>query len=200
MQMNYLINIATSCSRPQNLHSIFKSINFTCKWYIVFDYKKENLNINNLNFLFKDWIILDYLEEKPWGYPQKNFIINKIQDGFIYFLDDDNLIHPLFYKTTIKIINENKNVKAIFYSQKLDNNVTRKVHHESVRAFSIDQAQFLLHRSLIAEKRYGNEHHADGNFIESIYKENNKNIFYFYNENDITFYNKLIWKKYPYFL
>ena len=189
-----LINIITPCSRPQYLKQLLASINFSCKWYIMFDGEKGDEKFKDLQFLNKDWIVTDYTKEGVWGYPQRNLALDKIKEGWVFVLDDDNLIHPSFYEITKDIITKNPTMRGIFYSQQITTSNIRKVEHAKVKLNHIDQGQFLLHRDIIGDKRYGVVKASDGRFIESLYKNADKNLFYFHNDPVITFYNRLKWK------
>ena len=88
------IYIVTPCYRQQNLETIRKSIDFSVihKWYIVYDTSRDR----HYTKIFKDPQIIE-LECSDFGiagHPQRNFAIDIIEDGFIYFVDDDNIVHP----------------------------------------------------------------------------------------------------------
>jgi hypothetical protein len=88
------INIITPCSRPENLHKISKSINFpkeNYRWIVVFD----SLTLPDKNIIPENCEY--YLHKDPnsiSGNGQRNFALNLVKTGYIYFNDDDTLIHP----------------------------------------------------------------------------------------------------------
>lgn len=193
------LNIITPCSRPENLQRLYNSINFPCIWYIVFDLDKKEYATKifdnpDYSFLQNEWIKIFAEKGGVSGNLQRNKALDAIEKGFVYFLDDDNLMHPNFYKTTINILNENPDKRCIFYSQQLAQNKIRSVDSTTIKAGRIDQAQFLIHTDLIGKKRYIQKYEADGLFIQEIFKQNLKSVFFYFNEKPIVYYNKL-WKK-----
>jgi len=95
-----MLTIITACSRKNNLKRVSESINFdlTDSWIIVYDSFKvgdsELLFVNNPN-------IKEYYHDTSgsrYGNSQKNFGLELVHTGFVYFLDDDNIMHPNFWK------------------------------------------------------------------------------------------------------
>jgi len=131
--------------------------------------------------------------QKSWGNAQRNFALEQIQDGFVYVLDDDNLMHPDFYSVTSGILNDYPAIECIFYSQVINKtHSVRAVNPDTIRVNFIDQAQFLISRKLIGDLIYEHRYEADGVFIEKLYAASDKKIFYFYNDKAITYYNALV--------
>ena len=108
--MKKKIFIITPCSRTSNLKKIKKSINFDkiTKWLIVYDLKriknrKRNFS-NNKNIL--EMFCFD--KNSISGNSQRNFALDYLnrkndKNFFIYFLDDDNILHKNFDKIIDKI-------------------------------------------------------------------------------------------------
>lgn len=188
--------IITPCSRENNLIHLFNSINFECDWHIVFDKTHDEameiIDRDKFAFLDKKWIHVCYAKGGVSGNLQRNLALNYICHGWLYFLDDDNLMHPDFFEVASKIISDNKDLKCIFFSQvKNQNGVIRWVNKNSIRVGSIDQAQFFIERSLIGDLRYEQKYVADGIFIQTIFRKNDPSLFYFHNDTNVTFYNKV---------
>jgi hypothetical protein len=172
------IYIVTPCCRSKNLDTIEKSIDFSIihKWYIVYDtsknrsYQKKYLNHPHI-------VELECSDVGRVGHAQRNFAINVIEDGFIYFLDDDNIIHPDLYA-------ELKNINKMFYytwdqlrNKEGDNtdwvlfkNEKGKIlKGNKLKVQAIDTAQFMFPRDLIGDLRWDvNDYKADGIFIEKL--------------------------------
>lgn len=195
------ITIITPCSRPENLETMAKSINFDCRWVISFDMDFDQfmntISKDEMSFLKKHWITPLHVKGGVSGNAQRNLAIDSIRDGFIYCLDDDNLMHPEFYEATKEILANNPDAKCIFYSQDVQwrHIGVRAVNPSSVRVNGIDQAQFLISRELIGNERYQQKYEADGLFIQKIFKENDRSIFYFYNDKPVTYYNRITYEK-----
>lgn len=183
------LHLVTPCSRPQNLPKIKESINFPCKWWIVFDAEE----ILKTEIEKSDDIELLCIKHKSSGNAQRNLALDNITDGYVYFLDDDNLMHSDFYKYTEDILQTAPETQCIFYSQQVRKDYIRNVSPTTIRVNHIDQAQFLLSREIIGDRRYQYKYEADGLFIEALYREKkDKGGFYFHNSPIITYYNKLV--------
>ena len=93
-------NIVTRCTRPQYLNkvkeSIFKTSLFDIKWWVVFDtrvikdidadFLSDLYSIGGQPLFFKG-------EEGDFGHSLLSKTIDLIDDGFIHFVDDDNILH-----------------------------------------------------------------------------------------------------------
>ncbi len=91
-----MINIITPCSRPQNLHTISKSINIPkdqYRWIVVFD-----MEICDTDLIPTNCIFLYHKDPNSIsGNAQRNMGIELIEDGYVYFLDDDTILHPALW-------------------------------------------------------------------------------------------------------
>ena len=101
--MKKKLYIITPVSRIENLSKIFKSINwnYVTKWIIVYDKKIIKKN----PYLFKNIPsvveLLNFTKNSIRGSGQRNtgieyLLKEKKKNSFVYFLDDDNIIHPNF--------------------------------------------------------------------------------------------------------
>ncbi len=179
----YLI---TPCSRIKNLYKIKKTINFEQinKWIIVYDSnninKKRKLFSNNENiieFFFKD-------KSSVSGNSQRNFALKylnqkKDKNFYIYFLDDDNILHKNFYKI-IKNLNKRKLIYTFDQLRKQKIFINNKFQYikilkgNTVKTGYIDIAMFLPNFSLINKIRWKkNKYTADGDYIVNCIKGNN---------------------------
>jgi glycosyltransferase involved in cell wall biosynthesis len=196
-----LIHILTRCSRAYNLSEIYKTIKtdiVDIKWWILFDINSiETISVSVLQFLdsIKAEIRYGSGESNSCGMNLINDVLEEISDGWVYILDDDNLIHPNFYISINEIILNNLDKTGIIFNQKvggidfsgLD---IREARSENVKVGSIDSAQYFLHRDLISESRYIlGDYKSDGYFIVDLY-ENNKDKFLFI-EEELCYYNKI---------
>lgn len=97
-------NIITRCSRLQNLETISYTVfdkEYDIDWHIIFDTTSlkdipaellGKLQSPNTFFHFVKSNGEDYL------YPQMGEIASKLTDGYVVVVDDDNIIHPAFYR------------------------------------------------------------------------------------------------------
>ena len=183
----YLI---TPCSRIKNLFKIKKKIKFEKikKWIIIYDLnviKKQNKlfpnNENIIEFFHKD-------EFSVSGNSQRNFALeylNKKKDKnfFIYYLDDDNILHKNFYKLIDKIDNNKMNFIYTFdqlrkQKMHINNNFeyVKILKGDVIKTGYIDIAMFLPNFSLINNIRWPKRiYTADGEYIVKCMKDNIKN-------------------------
>jgi hypothetical protein len=187
------LTIITACSRPENLQKIKKSINIPCNWIIVYDSDKEIKNFD------EPWIIETFTKGGIAGKKQLNHGLDYCdKDDWVYFLDDDNLLHPDFenvfkimgwyYDRINHILHTSKYLGCIF-AQELVDGMSRVPQKNIIKVCHVDQAQYLLHMSLIGEKRFIQQYEADGIFIEQIYKEHEDKIDII--NEVLCYYNKL---------
>ena len=204
------IHIITRCTRPENLTKIEKSIfntdKFKITWHICVDTSKlsgkDFAEKSNLIHQFPD--VITYAiecDEGDYGHDMINLTIDKIKDGFIYIIDDDNIIHPDFYNTIHEQISIDPNKSYIFNQKVGGNDFTgidvRKAAPENIHVGGIDMAQFLLKRDIIGESRLApSTYTADGIFIEKLYKNNIDSFLLI--DRILCYYNYL--KKPPVFL
>jgi len=97
------ITIITSCTKAENLPKLFDSIDFQYveKWIIIYDTSHVQDKGQSYTWKYKNDIrILE--AECPFpgvlGYAQKNFGLKFVNKGLVYFLDDDTIMHPDFWK------------------------------------------------------------------------------------------------------
>jgi predicted O-methyltransferase YrrM len=179
------LTIITPSYRTDNLLKIENSINFDYidEWIIVYDGSKitnnPNLFKNQQNNKIKEYV---YKGEGISGNPQRNYALTKItnQDTLLYYLDDDNIIHPNLYRL-LKIIDNNKIYTFNQYN---------RLKGDNPRINNIDTAMIIIPYNLCKKEEWVvDKYYADGIFIENIYNAN-KNIHIFV-DNDLCYYNKI---------
>ena len=175
-----MLNIITACSRQKNLSTIFRSINFDLvdNWFIVYDTSKSR----SYNFMFKTYEKIKELEcdqSGVCGHPQINYALDLITSGFVYILDDDNLIHPNFWNILPKL-----DINSIYtWDQSRNFNLsTRKesiMKGGNITKGQIDTAQFIVPIQYIDKTRWvTNERCGDFKFISSIHKTHKSKFVY----------------------
>jgi hypothetical protein len=183
---NTKLTIITPSCRPDNLKYLMDSIDFNYinEWIIVYDankvlnFKKQfnNPKINEYFYKFDGPCVA--------GHPLRNYGLSQIknQDTFVYFLDDDNIIHQDLYK----LLNVVK--KDFFYTF---NQINGPMHFgNNINIDCIDTAMFLIDYNLIKNIKWkDNIYHADGIFIMDIFNLNPDKWIYANNIN--CYYNFL---------
>lgn len=179
------ITIITPSYRTNNLLEIKKSLNFNYidEWIIVYDGSKitenPNLFINQENNKIKEYV---HKGEGISGNSQRNFALNYIsnKNTILYYLDDDNIIHPNLYKL-LNIIDNNKLYTFNQYN---------RIKGNDICVGRIDTAMVLIPYNIYKNERWIlDKYQSDGYYIEECYNKN-KDIHVYVN-NDLCYYNKL---------
>lgn len=172
------MTIITPCYRLNNLNKIKESIdfNYVDEWIIVYDGTK----IDTLPNIFQHEKIKEYICKGDGieGNDQRNYGITQIknEDTYLYFLDDDNIIHPGLYTLINKIIG----IKLYTFNlYKSKGPFIGMMYGTDIRVGGVDTSMFLCHYSLIKgifwiKDLYG----ADGYYIkECVLKNKNNHVF-----------------------
>ena len=168
------ITVITPCTRVSNLHKLKESINFDyiCEWIIVYDSSKVEENTKQ----FEEFPSISeyfYTSEGISGNPQRNYALSVVnnKESYIYFLDDDNIIHPELYKLSLL---HNK----IYTFDQEENNKLRLLGNK-IAVGKIDSAMFLIWYPLIKETTFKiDKYDADGLFITQCYGNNKEKLIY----------------------
>lgn len=181
-----MLTIITPCCRQQNITELYKSIQFDkiIKWIIVYDTSKDR----KYTKLYTEHPKILEIECNKGisGNPQRNYGMSIVQDGYIYFLDDDNIIHPEFWS----IVNELDNIHFYTFDQQRNNNMTI-LHGNNVAVNKIDTAMYIVHKKHIGNIKWiENKYNADGYFISGIYAKHRDQHFYI--NKTACYYNFLV--------
>lgn len=194
------ISIITRCTRTHNLdlvkESIFNKIPEGCNidWHIVFDTAiLKDIDAELLSRLSNDNTKFHFKKGDGWGLSQLNELIQNL-DGWIYHLDDDNLLHENFYVKIQEAISNNPKCLAIVFSQKVggidfSGVDVREADPKNTVVQKIDLAQWVIHSELHLNNLYGSGYRADGEFIQSLYKENRESFIFI--KDILCYYNAL---------
>ena len=181
------LTIITPSYRIQNLKNMYDTMNFDYidEWIIVYDGKRVHENPH----VFQHDKIKEYLISGDGieGNPQRNYGISHIsnEDTYIYFLDDDNIIHPELYNL-LDTVEPNK--FYTFDQNRNNNNYILPGNNINLRC--IDTAMFICHYSLVKDIFWDNHAMcADGVYIIECY-EKNKNSHVYINKT-MAYWNKL---------
>jgi hypothetical protein len=165
------LTIITPVTRYENLSLIQRSINIPSenyRWICVFDSTSIPKNLPSKCEAY------NYVNsESKVGNAQRNFAINLVKDGHIYFVDDDVDIHPSLWRKIQNLDNHD----FIHFSQ-INKNGSLRLKGNIVAVNSIDSHTFIVKRELIGDTRWIiNEYAADGIFAEECYKKSINPIF-----------------------
>ena len=183
---NNTITIITPSYRIENLTKIKDSINFDYidEWIIIYDGtkidKKSNIFINDNNDKIKEYTYNN--GDKGFaGAMQRNYAFTKITNPntFIYYLDDDNIIHPNLYK----LFNIIENNKMYTFNQK------DRMNGNIIAPCFIDTAMILIDYNICKNVEWKAINLNDGYYIQECFLNNIENFIYV--DNDLCYYNKL---------
>lgn len=183
---NRVLHIITRCSRLNNIIKVGDSLprNNKVQWHVIFDSTRlKDIDAEILGRLQEEYNAKLYFEFSQGGdylYPQMNkIIIDNIQEGWIYSLDDDNLLHEkLFdnFEALVGFCEAGNHIGIVFNQHVAGKDFTgidvRYAKPENMKVRSIDLAQFILHRSVFNKFDFKGGYDADGKFIEKVYDEN----------------------------
>ena len=182
----YKITVITPCSRPENLLKLKESLNFefVCEWIIVYDSAKVKID---LQFEEHD-NISEYFHinlEGKYGNSQRNYALSlvKNKESYIYFLDDDNIIHPDLYSLSL--------IPNVIYTfDQINKDSSFRLKGNEIRVGRIDSAMYLVYYPLIKEIIFEiTNYYSDGTFIVDCYNANKKSWMYI--DKTFCYYNKL---------
>lgn len=177
------LNIITPCSRPENLHIISETINIpkeNYRWIVVFDMdelpKKELIPLNCEPHLYRE-------KGSVVGHAQRNYALSIINDGYIYFNDDDTSVHPELWETI-------KNCDSDFISFiQLNKNGTIRLLGKVIQVNHIDSHNFIVSKNIVGNTKFIiDRYDADGYFAKECYE---KSINKIYIDKVLSIYNSL---------
>ena len=160
------LNIITPCSRPHLLPIVAKSINIpkqNYRWIIVFD----GTSIPQIEDLDANYELYNtYNPESVAGHAQRNYALDLITTGHVYFNDDDTIIHKDLWEN-IKDLN---NGFIHFDQEEKDGSIRLK--ERRVRLSYIDSHNFIVDRTLAGDEKFIiHRRDADGVFAENCHRK-----------------------------
>jgi len=174
------LNIITPCTKPYNLEVISNSINISkenYRWIVVFD----NDIVFEAPSNCETYAIKD--TNSTSGNAQRNYAINLVKEGWVYFNDDDTIIQPNLWENI-------KDVDADFIhfmQNSKDGNL--RLSGENVKLNEIDSHNFIVKHDIIEDERFTLDiYHADGIFAENTYKKAKSKL---YIPKVLSIYNSL---------
>lgn len=177
------LNIITPCSRPKNLIKIAKSINIpkeNYRWIVVYD----GTNLPEKELIPEECEIYTHTDsESVVGHSQRNFALGLIDRGYVYFNDDDTIIHKDLWENIKDLDND-----FISFSQEYKGGGLRLLGNV-IEVRYIDSHNFIIDRSIIGETKYNiRKYEADGYFAQDCF---NKSKNYKFINKILSTYNSL---------
>lgn len=166
------LTIITPVTRYGNLFFIERSLDIIPKsqrlWICVFDsnYIPKNIPSSCEAYICKD-------PASKMGNAQRNFALDLITEGHVYFNDDDTMLHHLLWN---KIQNLDDH-DFIHFSQ-INKDGSLRLKGDKILLNQVDSHNFIVSRELIGDTRWVlDRYDADGIFAEECYKKSVLPIF-----------------------
>lgn len=193
-------HLLTRITRLTNLLDIERGIlegknYFDLTWHLIFDtHSLKDIDAEILSKLYKPEYHLHFLHgvDGDFGHNLLNQVLDKITQGYIYILDDDNSIHPEFWLRIKQLVEENPE-KSLVFNQRIDfkdftGQEIRIACAENMQTSKVDSAQLLLLREHIGDNRLPQMTYiADSIFAEMVYNMNQDNFLFI--QEELCYYN-----------
>jgi len=192
-----IINVITPCSRPHNLWKLYEHINIpNYRWIVVFD----GLTVDSIPSDLPP-TVEPHIHTHPQsivGNSQRNYGLDLVTECWVYFLDDDTLIHHHLYPIIERLLHTHDFIHfgqywnyTTYHNNKWEYEC--RLSGEEVKQGWIDTAMFLTHHRIIAECRWiPTLYEADGVWGEEMYQRANNPIWV---DKCLSWYNMLETKK-----
>ena len=179
------LNIITPCSRPENLMKISESIKLSIpkenyRWLVVCD--SEELPDKDL--IPDNCEIYNYQNESStYGNGQRNYAIDMVKEGYLYFNDDDTEVHPQLWENVKDLTQD-----FISFIQLQTDGSTRLLSN-SVVLGNIDSHNFIVSNKIVVDSRWIIDYYAaDGVFAVECYNKTDNTIWL---DRALSVYNTL---------
>jgi hypothetical protein len=180
------LSIITPCSRPQNLTRIWPSIPRGCQWLIVLDRSDTSEIPEDLKGA--PGVELHCLKGGgSWGNAQRNLGLSLAERDYVYFLDDDNIVHPALPPLLVEHVASGN---IVVVNQRFADGRLRLKAGAPVRVGKIDSAQVLVPRQCAAQCRWQRTLYlADGLYFRELYRAFQARFLFL--DVDAAYYNYL---------
>lgn len=192
------LHIITPVSRPQNLPALSQSIKaalipeITVEWWIVYDAEAQTTELPGVTCHFlAAHSMANGKRVSVAGNLQYNSALDQIQDGWVYFLDDDTTLHHRLIKAVAPLLLNIPGCNIAFNQNMPDGTRRLTVSPDHMRVNAVDTGQVVLCRESIGTIRRtpADAYCGDGRMIEAVFKAH-PNSFIFLNEA-LSCYNRI---------
>lgn len=149
------LHVLTAVSRPENLPLVAESLataavsapDVQVVWHWGFDLDRAHIG----------------------GQAVKNALLDEIDDGWCWCLDDDTLAHPDVLEVVYGVIDDE--ARAVIVSQHRNERPPLRASPDLVRPGDIDIGQAFLRRDLIGDHRIPETYEGDGLFLQDVLRD-----------------------------
>lgn len=139
------LHILTACTRPESLPAMAASLEAAAR-------------LHDLTWHIR----LDPAREAVGGQAVKNAMLDQIRDGWVYILDDDNVLHPAFADA----IPDDPALALIVCGQQHRNGWVRRPGRAMLKQTYVDAGQVVIRRAALGALRIPLHYCGDGEWIE----------------------------------
>lgn len=206
-----VLNVVTALSRPANIPAILASLesvaevpDISVRWLVVYDTPSQSewlpkgLREATASKIIKVVPLAWTRGPCRFGINQKNYGLDNTERGYYHLLDDDNIIHPEFFKKLAEVIKANPGKMAFGFNQRRwDQHGDLPCSPDRMWPGKIDNTMFVVHTDFIGSKRYDLSKAGieDGYFFHELHNQD-RSAWVFPNEY-VTYYNYLTHHKAP---
>jgi hypothetical protein len=157
-----MIHIVTPCSRPENLEHLRETIPAGCTWTVFMDYSTSKKDVP------KGVKVIRSNLGGAWGHPLRNLALDYLQasasdNDYVYFLDDDNVIHPNWFEAV-----KDSTEDFINWAQCFRNGDPRLYATDHPRIGNVDTASYMVRIGFIGKARFEYIYEGDGLFAQAL--------------------------------
>jgi glycosyltransferase involved in cell wall biosynthesis len=157
-----MIHIITPCSRPENLEHLRETIPAGCTWTVFMDYSTSKKDVP------KGVKVIRSNLGGAWGHPLRNLALDYLQasasdNDYVYFLDDDNIIHPKWFEAV-----KDSKEDFINWAQCFRNGDPRLYATDHPRIGNVDTASYMVRIGFIGRARFEYIYEGDGLFAQAL--------------------------------
>ena len=183
------LNIITPCTRPDNLMIISDSINIpkgNYRWIVIFDSEY----LSSILICFPDFIpdncecyaIKDF--NSISGNAQRNYGLSLVEDGHVYFNDDDTTIYKDLWENIKDLDND-----FISFSQ-AEKDGSLRLYGKEIEVNKIDSHCFIVSNDLIKDSIFTlDKYDADGFFAKECFIKSKNSHFI---DKVLSVYNSIV--------
>lgn len=158
------LNIITPCTRLQNLNKIAASINIpknSYRWIVVFD---SHAIPQSIPEICEPYAIK--IKGSVFGNGQRNYALNLVKQGHVYFNDDDTLLHSKLWEVISPLTQDFISFQQVYRDGKL------RLKGDVISPNMIDSHNFIASIECIGKVRWElSRYDADGPFASNVYRQ-----------------------------
>lgn len=170
------LHLLTACTRPQNIARLGESIDAARRpgadliWHVRQDSERRHVG----------------------GQAVKNTLIERVADGWLTVLDDDNLLHPALVERLLMVTAEQPSAGLVVVGQALPGGGYRHATPGCLVVNQVDAAQLVIRRDALGDLRLPETYAGDGLLAELLAAVLPAEAIVYLDE-PLSYYNRLLW-------